>query len=275
MQKPVADQSVSVSEHAIAEFETTGVTWLRGVLSADWLRRLEAAVERELANPGPYSRRIGPQGRYRTGNMSWRNDPDIASFAATSPLPVLAASLMRAHKVNFFCDQLFVKEPGSADSPTPWHHDQVVFPIAGKKTVSFWICLDPVTRETGALEFVTGSHLWGRLFQPRGFDNKPLFGVVDGYEPDTPDIDAEREKYEIACQDMEPGDVVAFTFLTLHGSGGNASNTRRRRAYSMRYTGEDVIYQPNAATMPMLRHVQVPVGAPLDSLDFPIVWPAK
>ena len=83
--------------------------------------------------------------------MSWHNDPDIASFASTSPLPTLAARLMRARKVNFFCDQLFVKEPGSADSPTPWHHDQVVFPIAGTKTVSFWICLDPVTRETGAL----------------------------------------------------------------------------------------------------------------------------
>jgi ectoine hydroxylase-related dioxygenase (phytanoyl-CoA dioxygenase family) len=174
--------------------------------------------------------------------------------------------------VNVLLDQLFVKEPESPDAETPWHHDIVVFPVAGSQTISFWTSLDPVTRDSGALEFIRGSNHWGRLFQPLGFDGKPIFGVVETYEQVTPDFGAEPDKYDFLLWDMQPGDVVAFSFLTVHRSPGNNKNDRWRRAYTIRYTGDDVVYRPNAASQKELLVEHLTPGAPLDSIEYPVVW---
>ena len=36
--------------------------------------------------------------------------------------------MMASGSVDFFYDQLFVKEPGTAH-PTPWHQDQPYWPV--------------------------------------------------------------------------------------------------------------------------------------------------
>jgi len=57
-----------------------------------------------------------------------------------------------------------------------------------------------------------------------------------------PDIDAERDAHEFLAWDMEPGDVIAFHALTLHGASGNLSTARRRRAWATRWCGADARY---------------------------------
>jgi ectoine hydroxylase-related dioxygenase (phytanoyl-CoA dioxygenase family) len=71
---------------------------------------------------------------------------------------------------------------------------------------------------------------------------------------------------------MEPGDVLAFGSYALHAAGGNGSDTVRRRAYSVRYTGDDVVYEPGPATMPVLANSELVAGQKLDSALFPVVW---
>ena len=51
-----------------------------------------------------------------------------------------------------------------------------------------------------------------------------------------------RDKYEIISFDMNPGDILAFHALVVHGSSGNFSKDRRRRGYAVRYTGKEVFY---------------------------------
>jgi len=90
---------------------------------------------------------------------------------------------------------------------TRWHNDQPYWPV-----MSFWVALDPVTKETGAMKFIPGSHRWGNWFQPENFAP----GVSKPYEqnPDfvkMPDIEAERDQHKIVSWDMEPGDVLAST----------------------------------------------------------------
>lgn len=265
---------MNVSPEMVSAFEREGVVLIRGALDAEWLARLGAAVERACAKPGPYYYRLGATRGFHLDKLAWRTDPDVAAYAKDSPLPALAAALLRARKVNLFCDQLFAKDPGAVEAETPWHQDQVIFPVEGRQTVSFWTSLDPVTRETGAIEFIAGSHLWGKMYQPYGFDGRPAFGVVESYEQVTPDFGAERDRHEFRCWDMEPGDVVAFSFLTLHYAAGNAHGTRPRRAFTLRYTGDDVVYRPNAASTPAYLVPGLVPGRPLDSAEYPVVWQA-
>ena len=57
--------------------------------------------------------------------------------------------------------------------PTPWHQDQPYYCVDGSDTVTLWISLDLVPRDR-TLEFVGGSHKWGKYFRPERFDKTPL-----------------------------------------------------------------------------------------------------
>jgi ectoine hydroxylase-related dioxygenase (phytanoyl-CoA dioxygenase family) len=61
--------------------------------------------------------------------------------------------------------------------------------------------------------------------------------------PRLPDIEKERERYDIVSFPVEPGDVVAFHPSMLHG-GGPTPAGGRRRTLTLRFFGDDVRYAP-------------------------------
>jgi ectoine hydroxylase-related dioxygenase (phytanoyl-CoA dioxygenase family) len=260
-----------------AAFEADGAVALRGVVGPDWLERLAAAIERDIETPGPFVHGYVPadgQGRFHGNLKTWETDPDFRAFCLGSGLPALAAGLLEAAHVNLFYDQLFVKEPGTANR-TRWHNDLPYWPIRGRQVVSFWLALDPTTRESGALEFVRGSHRWGKWFQPERFGDTKAHGDYErnpDYLP-IPDIQAARDDYDILSFDLAPGDVVAFHGLTVHGAGGNLRRDVRRRGYAVRYTGDDVVYDTRPGPNAHLKVAGIADGTPLSGPSFPQVWP--
>ena len=54
-----------------------------------------------------------------------------------------------------------------------------------------------------------------------------------------PDIEANRKDYDIRKFAMQPGDVLVFNGMIVHGAPGNTSTTHHRRAYSTRWMGDD------------------------------------
>jgi ectoine hydroxylase-related dioxygenase (phytanoyl-CoA dioxygenase family) len=261
-----------INEAEIAAYERDGVLRLTGVVDDEWRARLGAAIERDLQHPGEFTHGYeAASGRFHATSRKWTTDTDVRDYVFDSPLPELAATLMRSRKVNLLYDQMFVKEPGT-DAPTPWHCDHVVWPLDGKQVISFWLALDPVTADSGRVEFVRGSHLWKKRYQARSFAKSRLsYPTVEGLE-EFPDVNADRAAYDIVTWDLAPGDVIAFTSRTLHGAAGNARADRRRRGYTIRYTGDDITYRPDNFTVPVTLNPYLAVGDPLDSQLFPIVW---
>lgn len=158
-------------------------------------------TDRDIQNPGSYVHSYDTEdgARYFHENLSaWENDSTFCSFCTDSPLSAVAAVLFGSRKSNLLYDQIFVKEPGTM-ARTRWHNDQPNWPVRGQQVALFWIALDHVTAETGALEFIRGSYHSGHWYQPEAFG--PTRGH-DAYErnPDhdpIPNIEAEREKYDI------------------------------------------------------------------------------
>jgi ectoine hydroxylase-related dioxygenase (phytanoyl-CoA dioxygenase family) len=113
--------------------------------------------------------------------------------------------------------------------------------------------------------------VWGRRFVPRKFvDQNPYVDEVSDFEL-VPDIEAVRDQHEIVSFDMQPGDVIAFHYRTLHSAPGTAGRTaHRRRAVSFRYLGADARF----ATRPWLHsppYEPIAPGQPLDDERFPLV----
>ena len=127
--------------------------------------------------------------------------------------------------------------------------------------------------ENGVVEFISGSHLWGKWFQPENFD--PVDSASYEENPDfvkIPDIQAEREQHKIVAWDMAPGGVLAFHALIVHGSGRNHSNSTRRRGYVVRYTGREAVYCTDPGSQPGNCNPNLNDGEILDSQQYPVVW---
>ena len=250
------------------EFRRDGACVVRGLLDVDEVARLAEGVEENLAAPS--ERAIEGGGDTGAGRFfeDFRNWTRIAAYEAvirSSRLGAVAATLMGSRTVRLHHDHLLVKEPGTTIR-TPWHQDQPYYNIDGFDTVSFWIPLDPVPRES-SLEFVAGSHATRTWYMPRGFfDDRPLV-FEEGTFAEVPDVEADRDAYTILGWELEPGDAVAFNMLTLHAAAGSRD---RRRAFSVRLVGDDVRLaarpHPTSPTFPELDGAL----SPGDELDHPL-----
>lgn len=254
----------------LVAFVDDGVVCVREVMPAAWIERVAGAVERNLIDPTPLGQILSmtDQG-FLNDIFMWLADDDYRAFVEESPagaLALQALSALGATSATFFYDQSFVKEPGTL-VPTPWHHDLTFWPIAGHQICSIWMPLDPVTRATSGLEYVRGSHRWPNRFKAITPDYNDY--MVNEALEDPPDVDADRGAYDLLCWDMQPGDVLIFHPLTLHGSSGNSSVTTRRRALATRWLGDDVTYRDLPHTMPLPPGHGLTDGAPLSGPMFP------
>jgi hypothetical protein len=137
--------------------------------------------------------------------------------------------------------------------------------------VSAWIPVDPVPA-AGCLELLAGSHR-GPWLMPRTFLAGEAKWFPDGSLAELPDIEADRDAFDIRSFELEPGDAIFFDFLTVHGAPGFPFRGRRR-VLSLRYLSADARHAPRKwRTSPPFDDLdaQLPAGAALDHPLFPVV----
>lgn len=263
--------SYVLTEEELRRYREDGVVVLRNALESNWLRLIEIGIEEARANMSLTGRFMSRKvDGYGMDIFLWKRIDALRDLVYYGPFARLAQTLIGSEEVRFFYDQMFVKEAGT-DVPTPWHQDLSFWPIRGEQICSFWIPLDRVDVQSSGLLYVKGSHKWARRFKAISPDY--VAAIIDESMDDVPDINADPSKYELLSWDMAPGDVLAFHPLTLHGSYGNTSRTRRRRALALRFTGDDVVYSPSPKRMPIhYRHASV-AGGPLRGAAFPRILP--
>ncbi len=264
-----------LSREQIEAFERDGVILLRGVFG-DWIETLCRGVEFNMQNPGPFGREYldeNQSGRFFGDYCNWNRIDEYRQFLFESPAAEIAAALMQSESVRIFHEHVLVKEPGT-DKITPWHHDQPYYCVDGNQVCSMWIPLDSIGVKT-CPEFVAGSQAWQRWFTPRKFSG------ID-YERDDPsletmpDIEANRQDYDIRSWSLEPGDAIAFHFLTIHGAPSNLSTGNRRRGFATRWLGDDTVYARRAGeTSPPFPGLdeRLQPGDPMHADEFPQVFP--
>jgi 2-oxoglutarate-dependent dioxygenase len=92
--------------------------------------------------------------------------------------------------------------------------------------INIWFALSPMTPGNGCLQVVPRSHLSGTLDSvqsPDGDNHRTVANDPTRFLPVR----------------MRPGDAIAFSRLTLHGSGANETN-EPRVAYAIQYFRDDV-----------------------------------
>jgi ectoine hydroxylase-related dioxygenase (phytanoyl-CoA dioxygenase family) len=263
-----------ITREEIETYQRDGVVLLKNQFSLEWIDLLRDLAEEDMNTPGKLKHELAEAsdaGRFFVNTFLWHRSSEFKRFVFESPARKIVSALMKASKVNIVFDQLLIKEPNTK-TRTHWHHDLTYWPISGDGVCSLWLALDEVAAETGAVEYIRGSHRWGVRYRPTAF--RPEIEYGDDL-PEAPDVEAAREQYDIVQYELEPGDCTIHHGLTLHGAPGNQTPSRRRRAHVTRWAGDDVVYHPRANIQPMLFDPDIPPGAPLDSELWPVVWRAE
>jgi ectoine hydroxylase-related dioxygenase (phytanoyl-CoA dioxygenase family) len=263
-----------LTKEEIRGYREDGIVCLRGLFDTAWIDLLRRATDEVLVEYR-LSRRPGDPspGRFLRTVLMWTFHPAFHAFAFRSPAGAIAAQLMGSQRVLLYGDNLLIKEPGAVER-TPWHQDQPYFKVNGSQICSLWLAFDRVTADTGAVEFIRGSHRWGRWFRPVAFDSGGKRKVNESLDrlEDLPDIEGRRDAYDIVRFDLEPGDCTVHHGLTLHGAPGNRSSHQTRRGLSLRLLGEDATYVPRHSDVPTPADAYLRPGGPIECAQYPCIW---
>ena len=265
-----------ITEEQVARFREDGAICIRNVLDREWCERMNAAVERLLLKPGKRAReatKAGDPGRFHMNVFMWRWDPDFREFALQSPLPELGAALLGADRVSLFYDQAFIKEPGTR-SATDWHQDLPFWPALGDDIISLWVALTPVTIEGSGVEYVAGSHKWGKFYRAVTPDKDAKFTMWSWRN--VPIFPSSKTRRNIDSCHGNATPVISSAIIRWSSTAPVATRHRRRRAaISVRYTGHDARWDPRPNVMKIEGEPEklLRAGDPL-VLDgvFPIAW---
>ncbi len=282
-----------LSRDELDAFERDGVALVKGMFDADWIERMSAALDVILDTPSERMGDLNPEGKpgkFVYDNYIWTFNDEFRALACDSPVPEIAAAAMNSERVNLLYDFVLVKEPNSPHGETRWHQDTYGNPCEGNQTMGLWLSLDHVTAESGAVEWVRGSHLSGRRFEPTTTGDPDRHSFLSGHDADVasarpedqvepmPDIKNNRDDYDIISFETEPGDCLIAKLGLLHGAPGNVTD-RRRRAIGYRLVGDDAWYAVRATarsirpyTSPGLEHGEA-FPADANHSVFPMIWP--
>ncbi len=237
--------TISVTDDQISSYQRDGVVMLKSVFDDRWLEILAEGIEENQRKPSK-----------RT--TAYVNDPDkkehfffdalvrgensaYDQLMLDSPMAESAARLMESSQAILFYISVFIRSAGTR-SRTPWHQDQKSWSATGNHACSIWMSLDDVPRET-ALEFVRGSHRWETEYQRPEFFQYKYEGDDRSALPEFPDIESNRDNYEILGWEMEPGDCLVFHGMTIHGGSGSLPPGLGRRSISVQWLGDDARFR--------------------------------
>ena len=258
----------------IEAYQRDGVVIIRGAFT-HWVESLRAGLDRNLSEPGAFrfpceSLVEGKPGRFFDSYCNWDLIPEYRDFALNSPAASMAGQFMRSTTAQLFHEHTFLKEPGT-QCATPWHQDLPYYCVNGDQTASLYIALDYSDSDV-AVRFVKGSHSTGDIYFPRAFLDGTNFYENDPSMKAVPDVDNYPDDYEILASALEPGDTVVFNFRTLHGTT-DAQLKTRRRAFSMRWLGDDVRYCERVGeTSPPYPGINLGNGDKMREDWFPVLW---
>jgi phytanoyl-CoA hydroxylase len=216
--------TVTASEQA-AFFRANGYLLCAGVFSSaevDELRRaVDGVIARATGTPFDMNHAWSAA---RDGDADEVNQVVLKGFhdlqyhdaafarAVAHPRLVEALTIVIGPDVQLHHTKMLVKPP-ERGAPFPMHQDYPYFPHARHTVTAASIHLDDATEENGCLRVIPGSHKLG-----------PIAETGESNELDS-------AKYPIEEGVRVPakaGDVLLFNYLTIHGSGVNASDRPRR-----------------------------------------------
>jgi phytanoyl-CoA hydroxylase len=153
------------SEAIRKAFHRDGFVVIEGFFDENYLARLEAAMNRYVAEVAPalppdqvfYEN--GQTGAIKSMNRLDEHDPFFAAFKTQASYVDLVAEIFETAPREIISESLqFFGKPAYEGSVTPWHQNNGFQHYAPPESLMIWLALDGVDEENGCVVFARGSH---------------------------------------------------------------------------------------------------------------------
>lgn len=236
---PKFDETYELTASQIADYQKNGHVMLRGVASEDEVNAYRPIfldlVERYNNHTKPlHERDTYGKAFIQIGNL-WKKSRAIERFVLARRFAKIAAELMGVDGVRIYHDQALFKEPGGGH--TPWHQDQIYWPLDTDKTITMWMPLVPIPEEVGSMTFASASHHFGYI-------NKL---VISDESHRTLKQYIEAKGFELVNYGaMAAGDATLHAGWTLHSAPGNPTEQMREVMTIIYYADGTKVAEPDS-----------------------------
>ncbi|CAG7643319.1 phytanoyl-CoA dioxygenase family protein [Paenibacillus allorhizosphaerae] len=217
---PKLDDTYLLTDKQIQSYRQTGHIALRGVASPEEVDRYEPVIQTLVKEHNQHTRPVHERNTYgkafiQVGNL-WEMSEAAKRFVLARRFAKIAAELMGVDGVRIYHDQALFKEPGGGH--TPWHQDQIYWPLDTMHTITMWMPLVPVSEEVGSMTFASATHRAGSLSKELISDesHRTFGSYIEAKTIETVNYGA-----------LSAGDATFHSGWTLHSAPGNPTDTMR------------------------------------------------
>jgi len=209
-----------LADAEIAAYRESGHVLVRGVASPAEVAAYRPIITGAALRHSRETRPLEERDTYgkaflQVGNL-WRQDAAVRRFVLARRFGKMAADLMGVDGVRILHDQALFKEPGGGF--TPWHQDQLYWPLDTDHTITLWMPLVDVPLEVGSMTFVSGSHK---------LDMRSLIVISDESEEVLQRHVLAHNLAQHTYGAMAAGDATWHAGWTMHRAPGNPTTLMR------------------------------------------------
>lgn len=204
----------------IEEYQKNGHILLKGTADASIIDTYRPLINDEVKRRHQQSVPLEQRDTYgkafiQIGNL-WETNEAVAKFTLARRFAKIAADLMGVDGVRIYADQALFKEPGGGH--TPWHQDQIYWPLGTHNTITMWMPLVPISEDIGSMTFASGTH-------KKGYINK--LEISDQSHKTLKEYLEHHQFPQVTYGAMQAGDATFHAGWTVHSAPGNPTERMR------------------------------------------------
>jgi ectoine hydroxylase-related dioxygenase (phytanoyl-CoA dioxygenase family) len=236
---PSLKESYELNSGQIEEYHKNGHICLRGLVSSEEVSIYGEAIRNIVKELNYQNKPMNERTTYgkafiQIGNV-WEKSEVVQRFVMAHRFAKVAAELMGVDGVRIYQDQALFKEPGGGH--TPWHQDQIYWPLDTDKTITMWTPLVPISKEMGSMSFASGSQKMGYVNKLEISDesHRTLAQYIEG-----------KGFEKVTYGAMDAGDATFHAGWTMHSAPGNPTDQMREIMTIIYYADGSIVAEPDS-----------------------------
>lgn len=236
---PDLHQPYDLSSEQRTYYQEQGHIMLRHVASAEEVQAYRPVIGEMVRQLNRHTKPLEERDTYgkafiQIGNV-WVKSEAVQRFVFAKRFTKIAADLMGVDRVRIYADQALYKEPGGGH--TPWHQDQIYWPLDTNNTITMWMPLVPIPDEVGSMTFASGTH-------HSGYITKQV--ISDESHKTLKDYIQSKGIETINYGGMAAGDATFHAGWTLHSAPANPTEQMREVMTIIFYADPTNLLEPDS-----------------------------